>query len=91
MDLLKKMIVKVQGIRRAGAAALDLCYLAAGRLDGFWEKGLKPWDTAAASLIVEEAGGNITDFSGRPYTPFVKTILASNTNIHNMMREVLEK
>ena len=82
------MIVWVQGVRRAGAAAIDLCYVAAGRLDGFWEQGLSPWDTAAGSLIVQEAGGIITDYAGNPYNPFVKTILASSPGIYNKMLEV---
>jgi myo-inositol-1(or 4)-monophosphatase len=88
LDYLKRMIVRVQGIRRAGAAAVDLCYVAAGRLDGFWEQGLKPWDTAAGSLILREAGGIITDYTGNPYNPFVKTILASTPGIHSKMLEV---
>ncbi len=88
LGYLKKMIVKAQGIRRAGAAAVDLCYLAAGRLDGFWEQNLKPWDTAAGSIIVREAGGVITDYDGTPYNPFLKTTLASNSHIHDKMIEV---
>lgn len=91
LGLLKRMIMQVQGIRRAGAAALDLCYLAAGRLDGFWEQGLKPWDTAAGSIIVQEAGGVITDYSGRPYSPELKTLLASNPHIHDKMLNLLER
>ncbi|MFO7761122.1 MAG: inositol monophosphatase family protein [Desulfobia sp.] len=83
------MIVRVQGIRRAGAAAIDLCYVAAGRLDGFWEQGLKPWDTAAGSIIVQEAGGIITDYTGNPYRPSGTSILASNPAIHGKMLEVL--
>ena len=88
LENLKRMIVNVQGVRRAGAAAIDLCYVAAGRLDGFWEQGLKPWDTAAGSLIVEEAGGDISDYAGNPYNPFLKTILASSPGIHSKMLEV---
>ena len=90
LNYLKKVIVEAQGIRRAGAAAVDLCYVAAGRLDGFWEQGLKPWDTAAGSLIVQEAGGLISDFNGNPYNPYVKTILASTPGIHAKMVEVLK-
>ena len=90
LDYLKKMIVKVQGIRRAGAAAVDLCYLAAGRLDGFWEQGLKPWDTAAGSIILKEAGGIISDYAGNSYNPFIKTILASTPGIHSKMLEVFD-
>ena len=69
-ELLKKMIVRAQGIRRLGSAALDLCYVAAGRLDGFWEESLKPWDTGAGDFILREAGGNLTTFEGKPYNPY---------------------
>lgn len=62
LDTFKKIFMQVSGIRRAGAAALDLAYLAAGRVDGFWETGLKPWDVAAGILLIEEAGGMINDF-----------------------------
>ncbi len=80
---------KVQGIRRAGSAALDLCYLACGRFDGFWELKLSPWDSAAGHLIVKEAGGKVTDFSGKKYSIYDKYILASNGRIHNQMVRVL--
>ena len=89
LEYLKRMIVRVQGVRRAGAASIDLCYVAAGRLDGFWEQGLKPWDTAAGSIIVQEAGGIITDYAGNPYNPFRMSTLASCPGIHNKMVEVL--
>ena len=88
--LLQGMIVKAQGIRRAGAAAIDLCYVAAGRLDGFWEQGLKPWDTAAGSLILQEAGGQAGDFSGGPYSPYQETIIAGNPSVYRAMLEVIE-
>jgi myo-inositol-1(or 4)-monophosphatase len=89
LEFLKRMIIRVQDVRRAGSAAIDLCYVAAGRLDGFWEQGLEPWDTAAGSIIVREAGGVISDYSGNPYSPFGKTILASNPAIYGKMLEVL--
>jgi myo-inositol-1(or 4)-monophosphatase len=89
MALLKKMVVLAQGIRRPGAAAIDLCYVASGRLDGFWEEDLKPWDTAAGSLIVREAGGKVSDFKGEPYTPFQNSIVAANPFIYKEMLEVL--
>ncbi len=89
MDALHQVIVRAQGIRRAGAAALDLAWLAAGRVDGFWEAGLKPWDTAAGQLLVTEAGGRVTDFSGNEYTPFMNEILASNGALHTSLVEVL--
>ena len=73
------------GVRRDGSAALDLACVAAGRFDGFWEFGLKPWDTAAGVVIVEEAGGKITDLEGKPYVLGGKSILATNGLIHAEM------
>jgi len=74
------------GVRRDGAAALDLCYVACGRFDGFWEFGLKSWDTAAGMLLVSEAGGRVSDFAGQPFHPGGKEILATNGLIHDEMR-----
>jgi myo-inositol-1(or 4)-monophosphatase len=71
-----------QGLRRAGSAALDLAYVAAGRLDGFFEENLKPWDTAAGMLLVLEAGGKISKFDGSPYDIYAPNILASNGLLH---------
>jgi myo-inositol-1(or 4)-monophosphatase len=76
-------------IRRAGAAALDLSYVAAGRFDGFWELKLRPWDIAAASLMVEEAGGRITGMGGRPWHLGMRDVVASNGRIHEQMLQVL--
>lgn len=73
------------GVRRVGAAALDLCSVACGRLDGFWEFGLKPWDTAAGTLIVREAGGVVTDWAGAPFHPHLPQCIASNGRIHAEM------
>jgi myo-inositol-1(or 4)-monophosphatase len=81
----------VQGVRRTGSAALDLCYVAAGRSDGFWELSLSPWDTAAGQVIVEEAGGRVTDFAGRPFSPNVPEVLATNGKIHDAMMAVLNQ
>jgi myo-inositol-1(or 4)-monophosphatase len=81
--------LQAQGVRRAGSAAIDLCYVAAGRLEGFWEKGLKPWDLAAASLAIEEAGGRISDFQGTPFQVMQKETLASNGFIHEEMIQIL--
>jgi myo-inositol-1(or 4)-monophosphatase len=78
-----------QAVRRAGSASLDLCYVACGRFDGFWELELNPWDTAAAWLIVKEAGGEVTTFSGTPYSHYLKEILATNGKIHKEMSQVL--
>lgn len=71
-----------QGIRRLGSAALDLCFVASGRFEGFWEENLKPWDTAAGIIIASEAGGKISDFSGNPYNIYQNEILATNGTIH---------
>jgi myo-inositol-1(or 4)-monophosphatase len=78
-----------RGIRRAGAAALDLAYVAAGRLDGFWELKLKPWDVAAGVLLVREAGGTVTAFDGTDYDVFNGCIVASNGLIHEEMVALL--
>ncbi|HNQ66606.1 MAG TPA: inositol monophosphatase family protein, partial [Smithella sp.] len=89
LDYFNRMAVKVQAIRRAGAAALDLAYLAAGRFDGFWELKLKPWDTAAGCLMVEEAGGRISDLSGKKWDIASPGVLASNGLVHKKMLDVL--
>lgn len=80
--------LRSHGVRRDGSAALDLAYVAAGRFDGFWEFGLKPWDTAAGIVLVEEAGGSISDLEGQPYALGGRTILASNGLIHEEMKQV---
>jgi myo-inositol-1(or 4)-monophosphatase len=82
MQQLETVITSVRDIRRAGAAALDLAYVACGRLDAFYEIDLQPWDTAAGWLLVEEAGGKVTDFNGGRYSPFLSEILASNRSVH---------
>ncbi|MFQ5663273.1 MAG: inositol monophosphatase family protein [Terriglobia bacterium] len=76
------------GVRRGGSAAIDLCYVASGRLDGFWEFNLKPWDVAAGMLVVREAGGVVTDFNAVPYRLGGKEIAASNGHIHPELRQV---
>jgi len=78
-----------QGLRRAGAAALDLAMVASGRLDGFWELNLKPWDTAAGMLLVKEAGGRVSDYRGLPYSPFTDEIVATNGLIHGELQQKL--
>jgi len=90
LDHFRNFALKSQAIRRAGAAALDLCYLAKGIFDGFWELKLSPWDTAAGSLIVKEAGGKVTNFSGKKFSIYQKNILATNGKIHNQMVSVLK-
>lgn len=86
----ENFIHTAQAVRRDGSAALDLCYLATGRFDGFWEQGLKPWDTAAGALIVTEAGGRVTDFTGENYSIYQDQIMASNSLIHTQMQKVLD-
>ena len=81
--------VRAQAIRRPGSAVLDLCYLAAGRFDGFWELKLYPWDMAASSLIVKESGGMITDFKGSEFSIYKGEMLASNGLIHKEMINIL--
>lgn len=85
LGLFRTFLVASQAVRRAGAAALDLCYVAAGRLDGFWELDLEPWDTAAGVVILEEATGRVTDFRGGSYSVRDKEILASNGRVHDAM------
>jgi myo-inositol-1(or 4)-monophosphatase len=82
-------VLRTQATRRDGAAALDLCYVGAGRFDGFWELNLQPWDIAAGALIVQEAGGTITDAYGKPYTVEGHDVVASNGHLHQQMLDVL--
>jgi myo-inositol-1(or 4)-monophosphatase len=89
LDHFNNFIMEAQAIRRDGSAALDLCYVAAGRFDGFWELKLNPWDVAAGTLIVEEAGGVVTDFKGSPLDIYGQETLASNGRIHGEMVRVL--
>ncbi len=81
--------LRAQAIRRAGSAALDLCYVGCGRFDGFWELKLKPWDVAAGSLVVSEAGGRLTDFKNSPFSIYGHEVIASNGLIHDEMLEVV--
>jgi myo-inositol-1(or 4)-monophosphatase len=86
---LGRMLGSTQGVRRAGSAALDMCYVACGRLDGFYEEHLKPWDTAAGVVIIEEAGGRITAFDGGHYDIYAPNILASNRVLHEKFLKCL--
>lgn len=90
LSMFKTLTPKTAGIRRAGSAALDLAYLAAGRLDGFWEIGLKEWDMAAGILLVQEAGGVVTDFSFNDN--FVKSgnIITGNPKMHQAIYQAIE-
>jgi len=89
LDHFARFALRAQGIRRTGSAALDLCYVAAGRFDGFWEIKLHPWDTAAGALIVVEAGGRVTDFKGGRFSIYGQEIVASNGLVHDEMLAVL--
>lgn len=89
LDHFGRFVLRARGVRRTGSAALDLCYVASGRFDGFWEMKLSPWDTAAGALILAEAGGRVTTFSGGAYSIYLREILASNGRIHAEMVDVL--
>jgi len=80
---------RARGLRRLGSAALDLCYVACGRMDGFWDKNLKPWDTAAGALIVTEAGGVVTALDGGTFDPDAGGVVASNGRLHQEIIEIL--
>ncbi len=82
---------RVQGIRRAGAAALDLAYLAAGWLDAYWEMHLQPWDWAAGTLLIREAGGTVSDMRGEPWSPGTNSLVASNGLLHNALLSLLHQ
>jgi len=89
MNIYNAIGPQVAGIRRFGAASLDLAWLAAGRFDGFWETGLKPWDTAAGCLLVREAGGFVSDFRGRSQPVHDTQILAANDGLHSKLHKLL--
>ena len=91
LDHFAHFIKRARAVRRDGSAALDLCYVAAGRLDGFWELKLHPWDVAAGNLIVEEAGGRISDFQGGPARADGLQTVASNRHLHDAMIEILQR
>lgn len=86
----RDFLLSSQAVRRPGSAALDLCYVACGRFDGFWEKGLHPWDMAAGVLLVREAGGQVSSYDGEKFDLFSPEILASNGQIHNEMIAILQ-
>ena len=88
LDLFGRFAVLTQGVRRIGSAALDVCYVAAGRLDGYYERGVKPWDIAAGVLILEEAGGKATGFQGEGLDLEGSEIVASNTALHPSIVDV---
>ena len=85
-----QVLKTARAIRRLGSAAIDICWVAAGRMDGFWEASLKPWDTRAAALILEEAGGRVTRMDGSPWDAYEPDIVASNGVIHDEILRGLE-
>jgi myo-inositol-1(or 4)-monophosphatase len=85
MGLFTKFIMTSRAVRRLGSAALDLCYVAAGRFEGFWEQKLHPWDVAGGALLVQEAGGHVTGLDGSPYSSRAGSVLATNGRIHDEM------
>jgi myo-inositol-1(or 4)-monophosphatase len=91
LDHWANFAMNAQALRRDGAASIDLCYVASGRYDGFWELNLSPWDTAAGALIVTEAGGRVTDFNGNEFSNYKPEIIASNGLIHERMIEVIAR
>ena len=90
LQMFKSLMLQTAGIRRAGSAALDLAYVASGRLDGFWEIGLKPWDLSAGVLLIEEAGGLVTDFNGN--TEYMKSgnVICGNPRMHQAIHQAIQ-
>ncbi len=89
VGLFAQFVGRARAVRRLGSAAIDLCYVAAGRMDGFWESDLKPWDVAGGALIVAEAGGRITNMDGSAFASRGKQVLASNGLLHDAMLEII--
>lgn len=91
LDHFARFALRVQGLRRTGSAALDMCYVAAGRFDGFWEVKLNAWDMAAGVVILREAGGKVTDFSGQTHSLYGQELVASNGRLHDSMVSVIQE
>lgn len=89
LNIFSELLRKTRGIRRAGSAAYDLCQVAEGVFDGFWEKNLSPWDTAAGVILVREAGGLVTDYRGEHFKVEMKSLLAANPKIHSSLTPIL--
>lgn len=90
VGLFARFVGQGRAVRRLGSAAIDLCYIAAGRMDGFWERDLKPWDIAGGALIVAEAGGRVTNMDGSPFASRGRDVLATNGLLHDGMLEVID-
>jgi myo-inositol-1(or 4)-monophosphatase len=91
VGLFGAFVARARAVRRLGSAAIDLCYVAAGRMDGFWESDLKPWDIAAGALIVAEAGGRVTTLAGERFTSRGGQVLATNGHLHDAMLETIQR
>lgn len=91
MALLNRLLPPSHDIRRDGSAAVDLCHVAAGRVDGYWELNLQPWDFAAGVLIVEEAGGVVSDFTGAPWSTATRDVIAANPALHAVMLDAMRE
>ena len=89
VGLFGAFVGRARAVRRLGSAAIDLCYVAAGRMDGFWESDLKPWDVAGGALIVTEAGGRVTHMDGSPFNSRCGDLLATNSRLHNSMLDII--
>jgi myo-inositol-1(or 4)-monophosphatase len=90
-SLFKHMMKSSRGIRRMGSAALDLCFVSSGVFDGFWEKGLAPWDMAAAGMVCLQSGVKVTDYNGKPFQPFTETILAARAPLYSQLKKQINK
>ncbi len=91
LEKFNAFVINSRAVRRLGSAAIDFCYVASGVFDGFWEVHLHPWDLCAGMLLVEEAGGVVTNFQNEKINPFAKQVLATNGNVHERMLEILQK
>ena len=91
LGLFTGFLREARAIRRLGSAAIDICWVAAGRMDAFWEQGLQPWDTTAGALMVQEAGGRVTALDGGPFVPAARQCLASNGLIHDAMLDIAQR
>jgi myo-inositol-1(or 4)-monophosphatase len=89
LQVFDQLVRKVRGVRRPGSAAFDLCMVASGVFDFFWEQALSPWDVAAGQLLVEEAGGRTSTFLGHAYNPWDESILASNSLVHEEIVKII--
>ncbi len=89
VGLFAGFVGRARAVRRLGSAAIDLCWVAAGRMDGFWERDLKPWDIAGGALVVAEAGGRVTNLDGSAFSAYGRDVLASNGRLHEAMLAVI--